>query len=77
MNNELIIKNRGMVVRVTHNDVEPVLMDSPIVKNLEEGYGTSIGVFKNGVAEVSWKLKPYRYSELDYGIPDWEHDCIA
>ena len=62
---------------ITHDDVEPELLSSEVVQNLSEGYGISVGPFINGVAEVSWKLKPYKYSEIDYCVPGWERDCIA
>lgn len=26
---------------------------------------------------MSWGLKPYKYYEIDYGVPGWERDCIA
>lgn len=62
---------------ITHDDVEPDLLANEVVRNLSEGYGISVGPFINGVAEVSWKLKPYKYYEIDYGVPGWERDCIA
>ena len=67
----------GKQVLITHDDVEPELLSSEVVQNLSEGYGINVGPFINGVAEVSWKLKPYKYYEIDYGVPGWERDCIA
>lgn len=73
----LIIDVKGGQLVITHEDVEPNLLSSEVVRNLSEGYGISVEPFINGVAEVSWKLKPYRYYEIDYGVPGWERDCIA
>lgn len=72
-----VIEKDGMRIVITHDVVEPELLSSEVVQNLSEGYGIRVGPFINGVAEVSWKLKPYKYYEIDYGVPGWEHDCIA
>lgn len=71
------IDKNGMRIVITTEDVEPELLSNEVVQNLSEGYGICIGPFTNGVAEVSWKLKPYKYYEIDYGVPGWERDCIA
>lgn len=73
----LIIDKDNILVVITHEDVEQNLLSSEVVRNLDEGLGIKIGPFINGVAEVSWRLKPYEYYEIDYGVPGWGHDCIA
>lgn len=73
----IIVNNNGMHIVITHEVVEPYLLDSEVVQNLSDGLGISIDPFINGVAEISWKLKPYKYYEIDYGVPGWERDCIA
>lgn len=73
----LEIDRNGMRIVITSEDVEPELLSCEVVQNLSEGYGISVGPFINGVAEVSWKLKPYKYYEIDYSVPGWERNCIA
>lgn len=76
-NQRRVIEKEGRQIVITHDDVEPSLLSSDVVRNLSEGYGISVGPIINGVAEVSWELKPYKYYEIDYGVPGWERDCIA
>ena len=66
-----------MRIVITTENVEPELLSSEVVQNINEGYGISVGPLINGVAELSWKLKPCKYYEIDYGVPGWERDCIA
>lgn len=75
--NPLVIDKNGLQIIITHDNVEPELLSSEVVRILDKGFGIEVGPFINGVAEVSWKLKPYKYYEIDYGVPGWEHDCIA
>lgn len=72
-----VIDMNGKELVITLDDVESALLSNEVVQNLSEGYGIYVGPLINGVSEVCWKLKPYRYSEIDYGVPGWEHDCIA
>lgn len=74
---KLVIDANGLQIVITHADVDHGLLSNEAVRNLNKGFGINIGPFINGVAEVSWKLKPYKFYEIDYGVPDWERDCIA
>lgn len=73
----IIVATGGRRIVISHDDVEDELLSSDVVRNLSKGCGINVGPFINGVAEFSWKLKPYKYSEPNYGVPDWERECIA